>query len=513
MKIFIKFVATGVFFGSEVNETDTIYMIKSGIEVKEGITPNHQMIIFNGIILEDQKTIASSGIENFSTVYVAYKIKEIASLPVGNETNNAESNQGGNEVQISVQDFVGNYSLKVNTTNTIQLLKAMVESKTQVSRIEQRMFIYSKDQVVQLEDGSTLDSYGIKENSQLWMLTPYLKILSVKMPQVGNTFRIDLYSFLTIHDIKKKIRDDMGIPENRQTLIWSGISLDDDETLEAYSLQHNSVLHVLLGYKDGRSQEISLFIHDMSNAVTSTFQLMVQRWYSILNIKTLIENMVEIPIGHQELYFRKENLVDWKTLAQYNIGNYSVLYLSLYSRPIQIFIKKPQEGGNLNENIMLEVKNTNTIDEIIAKIPKEYMIRRGIIGMRECLISRGILYDPFCLFWGVTRLKNELTLAHYGITSGTFLQLERSIQLHVGIPSGEVITVDLKPVEEIVEVKKKIEYFCRIPVQLQTLTHLGNEVDDFCTLEDYEYQLGSLWKLRWQFCGNYWSFFWPTYAV
>ncbi|XP_043692652.1 polyubiquitin-like [Telopea speciosissima] len=496
MKIFIKVVSTGVFFGCVVNNSDTIYMIKSIIEEKERITPNHQMIVFNGIILEDHRTLASYSIEKFSMLYVAFKHKEITSLSVGNETEHVKSNQGGNEVHISVLDFVGKNILKVNTTNNIELLKAMVESKTQISRKEQKMFFYSTHEVVQLEDGRTLDSYGIKENSQLRMLAPYLKIF-IKMPQVRNSFQLDLYSFLTVHDVKKKIWDKMGIAEDKQTLIYSGRSLDDDKTLATYSLQNNSVLHAFFGFKDG-SQELKLFIHDKRNEVT--FQLMVQKWYSVLNIKTLIESMVEIPIGLQELNYLQENLKTWKTLTHYNIECNSTLYLSVHGHPIQIFIKEPQVKGSDNNIIMLEVKNSDTIDEIIAMIPQEYMISGGI-------------FDPYCLFLGETRLKNELTLAHYDIASGMFLQLERSIQVNVGIPSGEVITVDLKPMDLIDTVKEKIEDLCGIPWQLQTLTYLGDEVDKLYTLEDYELHLGSLWNLRWQFGGNYWSFFWPTYGV
>ncbi|XP_042515317.1 polyubiquitin-like [Macadamia integrifolia] len=149
---------------------------------------------------------------------------------------------------------------------------------------------------------------------------------------------------------------------------------------------------------------------------------------------------------------------------------------------------------------MLEVKSCNTIDEIIGMIPQEYMISRGIL-------------NPHCLFLGETRLKNELTLAHYDIASRAFLPLGCNIQVNVGIPSDEVISVDLKPMDVIGTVKEKIEDLSGIPWQQQTLTYLGDEVDDFYTLEDYELHLGSLWNLRWQFGGNNWSFFWPTYGV
>ncbi|XP_042515318.1 uncharacterized protein LOC122089681 [Macadamia integrifolia] len=159
---------------------------------------------------------------------------------MGIEAKNVKSHQGDNEVHISVLDFVGKNSLKVNRKNTIELLKAMVESKTQVSLNEQAL---------QLEDGRNLDSYEIKENSQLWMLAPCLKIF-IKMSQGCIST-----------DIKEKIWDKMGIAEDRKTLIYFGRSLYDDETLAAYNLQNNSIVHALFGCKDG-SQVLKLFIHD-----------------------------------------------------------------------------------------------------------------------------------------------------------------------------------------------------------------------------------------------------------
>nr|DAD19984.1 TPA_asm: hypothetical protein HUJ06_021447 [Nelumbo nucifera] len=388
----------------------------------------------------------------------------------------------GVEMQIVVRSFIGSYVLNVLASSTIECVKTVIQSVIGIPQKKQILY-YGK---CKLEDAQTLADYGIKDQSELLMLGPFLKLF-IKMPQAKSTIRIHACNFEKVHDIKSIVWERTGIPQDRHTLVYAGRSLDDEETLSTYGIQNGSTLYGFFGLEDG-SQEFKLFFN--KNAADETYEVRVKSWYSILDVKTIIESMVGIPIDLQELTYNQEKLRDCRKLADYNIKHGCNISLLVSSSPVQLFIKSGEEY------FMLEVKNSETINEIMTNI----LVKTDSTGKLN-------------LFIGETKLEEDRTLAHYDIQSSAFLQLERAIQVNVTSPSGEVITVDLKATDDIDGVKDKIEDMCGIPWEIQTITYLEDELDGLYTLEDYEFHLGGLWGLRWLFGGTAWSFFWPSYAA
>ena len=62
----------------------------------------------------------------------------------------------------------------------------------------------------------------------------------------GQTIAFDVEKEYSIVDIKNKIEDRQGIPSNQQRLIFRGKQLEDEKTLQNYSINQDSTLHLIM---------------------------------------------------------------------------------------------------------------------------------------------------------------------------------------------------------------------------------------------------------------------------
>ncbi|KAD5803228.1 hypothetical protein E3N88_14588 [Mikania micrantha] len=226
MEIFV-YTFTGKTISLSVKPTDTIYHVKSMVEREEDIPCDEQALIFNKEVLGDNGTLFDFKIITKSILTLMRRSRGF--------------------MLIYIKTFTGeSITLKVKPLDNIGSIKAKIKNETGIPSDEQEL-VYNG---MVLHDNDTLADFHINKESTLTLMHLSKGIMMIFFKNIdGNNRGLVVKPSDTIHTLKIKIFNDVGIRPCEQRLIWKGKMLEETATLADYHIPNESTIVLILALR------------------------------------------------------------------------------------------------------------------------------------------------------------------------------------------------------------------------------------------------------------------------
>jgi ubiquitin len=203
--------------------------------------------------------------------------------------------------------------LSVAVSDSIATLKAKIFQEYRIP-VHQQQLTYNGKLV-----RGTIAFLEIHNSVEFFLFITQMEIVVKTL--IGKPITVAVSSNLTISIVKQLITE--GIPKDQQKLVFSLIfpqGLEDERTLAHYSIQKESILHLLVLRRGG----MQIFVKTLTG---KTLTLEVEPSDSIKKIKQKIQDVEGTPSDHQSLIFAGKQMEDSRALADYNVQLKSTLHM------------------------------------------------------------------------------------------------------------------------------------------------------------------------------------------
>lgn len=324
------------------------------------------------------------------------------------------------------------------------------------------------------------------------------------------SIQIDASPKNTVYAVKKAIEGSEVIGAGLQRLSYGGRLLGDERALEDYQIDNTSTLQMWwCKCMACRAMSADQTFHTMRIYVTvprdnQTIPLTVSRNGSVYSVKSKLRVEEGTPAGRQRLVFNDEELLNGRTLSEYNIAKDSILRMvpmePVGLMPVTVCI------ALLDRTITLEVRKADTIRDVKAILQQV----EGIPPYHQRLKLR-YGYGFFNRESNNADLSDDATLGELNVNRGdSFFLLRRqkhpadcpcfeccgsSFHFFVKTLAGKSIVIDLKSFHRVEAIKKKVHDKEGIAVHKQKLLLGDVELEDDKTLFEYNIEVDSIIRL------------------